>query len=225
MTLESEKGVRKQIQSSSAAKENVGGSSVIHRRRPLLVATIAFVIVLACSGSAWAFNTFNGHVLNGGVGDYGADARLYYITSSASGHQSDITSAMSDWIHTTSRLGITTPIAWLRTTTQSDSVMDIYHNTYYDPATGIVAATEQILNNVAIDPYQSNWHWGKIKLNTPVFDPLSDFNEKGAIAHEMGHMFGLAHTTVTNRIMCQLADGRTVNACQADDANGINYLY
>jgi hypothetical protein len=35
----------------------------------------------------------------------------------------------------------------------------------------------------------------------------------------------LAHTSVTNRVMCQLQDGRTVNAAQVDDANGINYLY
>jgi hypothetical protein len=183
------------------------------------------VIVLACSGTALAFNTYNGHVLNGGVGDYGADDRLYYITYSASDHAGDITSAMWDWIHTTSRLGITTPISWLRTYTQSASVMDIYHNVYWDASTGIVAATEHILNNQVISPYTANWNWGKIKLNTPVFDPLSDYNEKGTVAHEMGHLMGLAHTTVTNRIMCTLGDGRTVNACQADDANGINYLY
>jgi hypothetical protein len=198
---------------------------VRRKKKLILVAAVALVIVLACSGTAWAFNTYNGHVLLNGVGDYGENDRLYYITSSASGHASDITSAMSDWIHTTSRLGITTPIAWLRTYTQSQSVMDIYHGTYYDESTGIVASTEQILNNVVIDPYGSNWYWAKIKLNTPVYDPLSDYNEKGAVAHEMGHVFGLAHTSVTNRIMCTLGGGRTVNACQADDANGINYLY
>jgi hypothetical protein len=198
----------------------------LKRKKRLLALILApVVLVLGISGSAVAYTTYNGHVLNGGVGDYGADDRYYYITSSAAGQTSDITSAMSDWIHTTSRLGITTPIDWLRTYTQSASVMDLYHDYYYDPATGISAVTECMLNNQVTNQYLNNWNWGKIKLNTPVFDPLSEFDEKGTVAHEMGHLFGLGHTSVTNRIMCPLADGRTVNACQADDANGINYLY
>jgi hypothetical protein len=170
-------------------------------------------------------------MLGNGVGiyylqrDYGANDRYYYITSSASGHEGDITSAMWDWIHTTSRLGITTPICWLRTYTQIYSVMDIYNSYYYDPATGIAATTELILNGAVINPYITNWNWGKIKLNTPLFDPLSDFNEKGTIAHEMGHIMGLGHTVYTNQIMCTLGAGRTVNACQDNDCAGINYLY
>jgi Matrixin len=195
------------------------------RRRSLVVMIVAIALVLTCVGTAWAYTTYNGHVLNGGVGNYGANPRYYYITSSASGHTTDITSAMSDWIYTTSRLGITTPIYWARTYTQSQSVMDIYHGEYYDPDLGIVAMTEFILNNVACNPYVTNWNWGKIKLNTPLFDPLSDYNEKGTVAHEMGHLMGLGHTVMTDQIMCTLGAGRTVNACQWNDLAGINYLY
>jgi hypothetical protein len=198
---------------------------VRHKRKVLLAAVVAMLVALACSGTAQAYTTYNGHVLNGGVGNYGANPRYYYITYSAGLQEDDITSAVYTWIHTTSRLGITTPIYWARTYTQSQSVMDFYHNVYYDASSGIIATTEQILNNVVIDPTTTNWNWGKIKLNTPVFDPLSHFNEEGSVAHEMGHLMGLGHTTVTNRIMCLLSFGRTVNACQADDANGINYLY
>jgi hypothetical protein len=190
------------------------------RHRLLAVAIIAVVTLLASAGTALAYSTYNSHVLNGGVG-----GRYYYITSSATGHASDITGAMYDWIHTTERLGIYTPIYWTRTYTQSSSVMDIYHGTYYDPSTGLVAVTEQILNGAVISPYVTNWNWGKIKLNTPLYDPLSDYNQKGTVAHEMGHLMGLAHTSLTTAIMCTLGDGRTVNACQADDCAGINYLY
>ena len=196
-----------------------------HKRRMFLAAVIALLMVLALTGTAQAYTTYNGHVLNGGVGNYGANPRHYYITFSAGQHEDDITSAIDTWIHTTSRLGITTPIYWARTTTQSQSVMDFYHNIYYDVSTGIVATTEQILNNVVINPSSTNWNWGKIKLNTPVYDPLSNFNEEGSCAHEIGHLMGLGHTSTTNRVMCPLDSGRTVNACQADDANGINYLY
>jgi hypothetical protein len=191
----------------------------------LLLLIVAVLILLAGAGTAWAYTTYNGHVLNGGVGNYGANKRAYYITNSAIGHDDDIVSAMSDWIHTTSRLGITTPISFIRTYTQSQSIMDIYDNYYYDASSGIIAETDQILNGVVINPNLTNWNWGKIRLNIPVFDYLSDYNQEGSVAHEMGHLMGLGHTTVTSRIMCTLGDGRTVNACQADDANGINYLY
>jgi hypothetical protein len=196
------------------------------KRRVWAVAIVAVVISVASSGTASAYTTYNSHVLNGGVGNYGANSRYYYITSSASAHAGDITSAMWDWIHTTERLGVTTPISWGRTYTQSQSVMDLYHGTYYDASTGLAAVTEQILSGQVISPWVTNWNWGKIKLNTPVYDPLSDFNEKGTVAHEMGHIMGLGHTTGgTDRIMCPLGSGRTVSACQPDDCYGINYLY
>jgi hypothetical protein len=183
------------------------------------------MMVLACSGTAWAYTTYAGHVLNGGVGDYGSNPRLYYITSSVGSYSNEVTDCVYTWIHTTSRLGITTPIYWTRTYTQSASVLDWYHLTYFDSDTGIIGLTEMVLNNQVVSPYLTNWNWAKIKLNVPVFDPLSDFNEEGSCAHEMGHAMGLGHTSVTNRVMCLLENGRTVNACQADDANGINYLY
>jgi hypothetical protein len=191
----------------------------------MLAATAGLMVMLVLPGTASAYSTYNGHVLNGGVGNYGSNPRYYYITSSASYQEDDIDNAIYTWIHTTSRLGITTPIYWAQTTTQSASVMDFYHNIYYDQGTGIIAVTEHILNNVVISPTTANWNWGKIKLNTPCFDPLSTYNEEGSCAHEIGHLMGLAHTTNTGRVMCQLESGRTVNACQADDANGINYLY
>jgi hypothetical protein len=202
-------------------RETIEGVTSMTRRLRLVAGlTVALVVLLASAGTALAFTTYNDHVLNGGVG-----GRYYYITSSASGHTSDITGAMWDWIHTTERLGIYTPIYWTRTYTQSASVMDLYYGTYFDPSTGIAAVTEQILNGAVISPYLANWNWGKIKLNTPLFDPLSDYNEKGTVAHEMGHLMGLGHTSMTDQIMCTLGAGRTVNACQGNDCAGINYLY
>jgi hypothetical protein len=195
------------------------------RRAALCAVVLAVAVVFGYAGTALAYNTYNGHVLNGGVGNYGSNPRYYYITSSASDETTPITNAIYTWIHTTARIGVTTPIYWARTYTQSASVMDIYKAYYYDPDTGIIAITEQILNNQVISPTTANWNWGKIKLNSPVYDPLSAFNEEGSCAHEMGHIMGLAHTTITNRVMCTIDLGRTVNAAQVDDANGINYLY
>jgi len=195
------------------------------KRTTLLAAAAAIVVTLAFSGTAAAYTTYNSHKLNGGVGNYGSNPRYYYVTYSASGHENDIDNAIYTWIYTTSRLGITTPIYWLQTSTMSASVMDFYCQYYYDPDTGIIATTEHILNNQVISPLTANWNWGKIKLNTPVFGPLTTFHEEGSCAHEIGHLMGLGHTSVTNRVMATYESGRTVNACQADDANGINYLY
>ena len=106
----------------------------------MLAAIAAVVLALVLPGTASAYTTYNGHVLNGGVGNYGSNPRYYYITYSAGAQETVINNAIYTWIHTTSRLGITTPIYWARTYTQSASVMDIYHNVYYDAGTGIIDA-------------------------------------------------------------------------------------
>lgn len=192
----------------------------------LAVTIIVPVILVAAAGVVSAFTTYNNHVLNWGIGNYGSNPRYYYITSAATAHANDITGAAWDWNHTTERVGVTTPAWWVRTYNHSYSGMDFYYGYYYDGWTGIAAVTQHILNNNVVSPYVTNWNWGKVKLNSPVFNPLSNFNEKGTVAHEMGHVMGLGHTAGgPYRIMCTLADGRLVSGAQPDDCWGINYLY
>ncbi len=194
--------------------------------KPALATLLITTMLLSQSTVALAFTTFNNHVLNGGVGNYGYNNRYYYITSSAGGYSSLITSAMNDWIYTTSRLGITTPVSFLRTYTQSSSVMDIYAGYYKDPSYGIVGYTTFWIYGTQIDPMASNWGWGKIRLNQPNYDWLSAYDKQGTAAHEMGHVMGLnENNSNPGSVMCQLAYGRYVNSAQADDCNGINYLY
>lgn len=78
-------------------------------------------LFIGASVPVYAYNTFCGYTLNGGVGNYGYSTRNYWIDSSASGYTSLIDDAVSSWVHTTSRLGITTPISLSRTTTKSSS--------------------------------------------------------------------------------------------------------
>ena len=68
----------------------------------------------------FAYNTW-GYTLNGGVGNYGYNTRHYWVDTSASSYSTMIGNAVSSWVHTTSRLGITTPISIASTSTKSSS--------------------------------------------------------------------------------------------------------
>lgn len=146
-----------------------------------------------CSVSTvYAYNTYNQHKLTYGVGNYGKDTQHYFITSSASGYASYINTAMSEWVNTTSSMGVTT----------------MYNG-----------STE-------VDPFSSNWAWGKIQLDVD-FSDLSENKRLAVIAHEMGHVMGLAHSDFSNVLMrADIAyNSSSTSRAQTNDLGGINYLY
>lgn len=167
----------------------------------------------------------------GGVGNYGKNTQFYYIHSSASSYETFyIDTAWSDWIFTTSRLGITTPISFRQTTNRSSSVVDI--SAFNGELDEGYAWTEHLDYGAGDGPDwvvpwidKEDWDYAHIYINTPEFNKLSSFHKKGTIAHEIGHAMGLAHTTTKTYIMTQIGEGRTVNSAQPDDLAGINYLY
>jgi matrixin len=126
------------------------------------------------------------------VGNYGKDTQHYFITSSASGYASYINTAMSEWVNTTSSMGVTT----------------MYNG-----------STE-------VDPFSSNWAWGKIQLDAD-FSDLSENKRLAVIAHEMGHVMGLAHSDFSNVLMrADIAyNSSSTSRAQTNDLGGINYLY
>lgn len=194
------------------------------------IAVLALAIAAMMPVGALAYKTFGGHNLKYGVGDYGASNQYYYITANAVnyGYTTSIKDAMSDWIYTTSRLGITTPISYARTTTQSSSRMDIYYGNYYDDSLGIYGATSMYHGSTCVGSPETgaptvDWVWGKIKLNNPNFSAMSSVERKGVIAHEMGHVMGLAHVSDSAALMYTYEGGP--NDARKDDLNGINYLY
>ncbi len=78
---------------------------------------------------AYAYNTWNDHRLWSGVGDYGYNNQYYYVDGSAGAYLGTATAAMDDWIYTTERTGITTPISFLRTTYRPASIIDVFRST------------------------------------------------------------------------------------------------
>lgn len=192
---------------------------------------LAMLVMMCVPGVAYAYSTTSPYKLKYGVGNYGASDQHYFVASSASVCETNIDRAVSDWVYTTSRLGVTTPISYTQTTVQTNSRMDFHYGTYHPSSYGILGDTTFYNGDTAVGGYLAgkdpavNWVWSKIRLNNPNFKNLSDFNEEGTAAHEMGHGMGLKHVSATNAVMCQLGAGRTVNNAQKDDCNGINYLY
>lgn len=187
------------------------------------------LIIFSFSTNVFAFNTFpNNPKLIGGVGNYGANNRYYYITPSASGLTSLISNAVSSWVYTTTRLGITTPISISRTYTQSSSVFDVYYVPFSND-TLTLGLTDFYSNSTMINPPDgappTNWGWSKIRLNSNSLYKISTNNQQGTIAHEFGHGMGLAHVSYQFSIMCQYYNNRFVYLPGSDDLYGINFLY
>lgn len=199
----------------------------------LILSALLFVL-LQIPTTAYAYKDYSDYNLKYGVGAYGASDQHYYVTSSATPYESSIDSAVHDWIYTTSRIGVTTPISYTQTSVQANSRMDLYAGAYWPSSSGIKGATYWMSGSSPVSGGDgvtsttgplSDWVWGKIKLNTPNFSDLGAWDRKGVVAHEIGHVFGLAHVTAANAIMWNYTATRTVNTAQKDDLNGINHLY
>jgi hypothetical protein len=190
---------------------------------------LSLLILFGVTTNTFAYNTFPGnYTLNGGVGNYGVNSRYYFVTTSAQYYSALTADAVTSWVATTSRLGITTPISILKTTTQSQSLFDIYLITMAGDY-NTIAQTDLFVGATNVsngsNPTQS-WGWTKINLNNNVIPNETIYVKQGTIAHEFGHCMGLAHNNANpGTIMCQMKYNRTVNQPQADDCNGINFLY
>ena len=181
-------------------------------------------IILICFNviqvSAADYFTMNDHTLNGGVGNYGYSRRYYFIDSSASSSSYAIHQAMSEWVDTQT----ITSLSFRETSDQPSSVIDIYSTS--DQSSSSNGWTEFFSWGTQIDPASENWGWNKIFINTYYYNNLEDYEQKGVLAHEMGHCFGLnENNTNHNSIMAQSIYGRYVYRAQECDLNGINYLY
>lgn len=95
---------------------------IVRNRVRIGIGILLSLMLIVTSGMpVLAYNAF-GYTLNGGVGNYGYNTRNYWVDSSASNYTMMIDTAVSTWVHTTSRLGITTPISLAR---MSSGTLDV----------------------------------------------------------------------------------------------------
>ena len=167
----------------------------------------------------YAYNTFNQHKLK-----YGVSGQHYWIDSSAAGYTTTIQTAMNEWIYTTSYWGVTTPISYTKATTKSESRMDIYGTNLSTDWYAITSMYDG--SGTLINPNNTDWVWGMIRYSDS-YPGLSSDKKKAVMAHEMGHVMGLAHTSYTQAVMrpdigyCTDA----IYRAQPNDLAGINVLY
>jgi hypothetical protein len=182
------------------------------------VLALATMLVLDAT-PAYAYNTWNDHRLWSGVGDYGYNNQYYYVDGSAGAYLGTATAAMDDWIYTTERTGITTPISFLRTTYRPASIIDVFQINYVAPWWGF---TTHYNGDAEIEPTDGNWSWTLVQLDGAFAQCR---NQQGVIAHEMGHALGLAHVDTMSSVMYVDIAYTSVTAAVADDLYGINHLY
>ncbi|MFE4711065.1 matrixin family metalloprotease [Paenibacillus sp. NPDC056722] len=73
--------------------------------------------------------------------------------------------------------------------------------------------------------FSSYDYMDEVKANRYWMGSMSAVQREGVFGHELGHVFGLGHTTNTYTLMCTSLDGRQVVTPQLDDINGVNSLY
>jgi len=191
----------------------------------LLLTSIALLLLVQIS-SVFAYATWGGnHRLTNGVHNR---YTWYDSTTIDTNLHNNIVFARDDWNNTP------THVWFIETTYKPNSVIDIYHGPFYDPGLGILAKTLFYVGNTEINPWDQDYGWTRIYLNSPAFDSLSTYHwsgigyvnqKKGVIAHEMGHVFGLAHVGSITALMYNFGDTCQVDAATQDEINGVNFLY
>lgn len=202
---------------------------MMHKReKVVIIFTLILTIFIGGITNVYATPTFGTNRYYNGVGNI-----TVYIDgpSGASYWVNFIKNAANNWMYT----GVgANPIYIKFVSSKSGSLMDFYAKkssywTAQGTGNGILAETLFYdINNNYFSPitHKKNWVWTEIYINDDNFkkSSFSNDNALGTVIHEMGHAWGLAHTTDRYSIMCQ-STTRVVQRVQKQDNDAVNRLY
>ncbi|MFD0318016.1 matrixin family metalloprotease [Streptomyces flavalbus] len=178
---------------------------------------LALGLVMAVGTPAQAYNTYNSHNLK-----YGINGQYYWLDSTASNsHPVAIENGVNHWNNTTD-----TKVWYVSTLDKSKSRMDFYRQS--STSNSYCAVTYWYIDTSRVSASDTDWVWGKVTIDPLLADASrcgSSGHRDGIIAHEVGHVMGLAHNSNSSSLMYTYVSGTTVDAPIGDDRNGINYLY
>ncbi|MCG8153206.1 matrixin family metalloprotease [Pimelobacter simplex] len=192
---------------------------------PAAVAALAAASLLAPTPPAQSFETWSNRVLIGGVTN-----KQYWMAAGVEANYFDATNqGVGRWNQAPS-----VPVSFSRTMNKPASEMDFYRTADDNPRRDYCAITWHIVGTTDVNTEPNgapsrNWEFGRVYINQHTFKtPLCGNASRRApiIAHEMGHVMGLAHaggTTLMARTISSPTSPAT--APTQDDRNGINALY
>ncbi len=154
----------------------------------------------------------------------GVSKAYYYVDSTANSYIPRINAAVDNWVDTgygwnpiylsPVASNYATHIDFYRANYQQDSVLDSNTIAY----AGFWDINSNRVSKAGYGP-SVNYFYTEVKMNT-AFDTATS-----TIIHEMGHCFGLAHSSDHYSIMYPYANETYVTTVQRDDHDTINYLY
>lgn len=185
----------------------------------IIIAIILFAIVYPSNCFAMTSTFPNNAKYSRGVSN-----TCYYVSSSASGYTSQISQAAHNWVVTGYGWN---PIQMTAVSSNKGTHMDIYASDFRNVTnisdntnayTTFWTSSSQLVSQPQLDPTY-NYFYTEIHINT-----YRTTMNVPTLIHEMGHCFGLAHSTSEYSIMYPYSS-RLVTTVQKDDHDTINYLY
>lgn len=156
----------------------------------------------------------------------GVSNTCYYVDSSASGYLSQVDTAMGNWVDTGYGWN---PIYATPVSSNYASHIDIYGSNIYDDGyldyvtyayTSFWNTDGTLVCEKTTSP-SYNYFYTEIIMNMT----RSESYETELMIHEMGHAFGLAHSSSLYSVMYPGIYSSYVSTVQKEDHDTINYLY